>query len=118
MLELKGLLPAAGERERDSRGASPAGAPNPGRLSEEQSKTVEAIEIDCYNSLAGELHRAAPRSRPLLALPSPAPARSWSLFSGLGPPVTAPRPALPRGDRAAPGRKAQEGGTLWKKCDF
>ncbi|KAB0374532.1 hypothetical protein FD755_013024 [Muntiacus reevesi] len=52
LLELKGLLPAAGERERDSRGASPAGAPNPGRLSEEQSKTVEAIEIDCYNSLA------------------------------------------------------------------
>lgn len=29
LLELKGLLPAAGERERDSRRASPAGAPNP-----------------------------------------------------------------------------------------
>ncbi|XP_059547824.1 tetratricopeptide repeat protein 9A isoform X1 [Myotis daubentonii] len=52
LLELKGLLPAPGERERDSRAASPAGAPNPGRLSEEQSRTVEAIEIDCYNSLA------------------------------------------------------------------
>ncbi|TKC36040.1 hypothetical protein EI555_007609 [Monodon monoceros] len=52
LLELKGLLPASGERERDSRAASPAGAPNPGSLSEEQSKTVEAIEIDCYNSLA------------------------------------------------------------------
>uniref|UniRef100_A0A9L0ICU7 Tetratricopeptide repeat domain 9 n=1 Tax=Equus asinus TaxID=9793 RepID=A0A9L0ICU7_EQUAS len=52
LLELKGLLPVPGERERDSRAASPAGAPNPGRLSEEQSKTVEAIEIDCYNSLA------------------------------------------------------------------
>lgn len=59
LLELKGLLPAPGERERDSCAASPAGAPNPGRLSEEQSKTVEAIEIDCYNSLAGELRRAA-----------------------------------------------------------
>ncbi|XP_055292265.1 tetratricopeptide repeat protein 9A [Moschus berezovskii] len=58
LLELKGLLPAAGERERDSRGASPAGAPNPGRLSEEQSKTVEAIEIDCYNSLAACLLQA------------------------------------------------------------
>ncbi|XP_010845116.1 PREDICTED: tetratricopeptide repeat protein 9A [Bison bison bison] len=43
---------------RDSRGASPAGAPNPGRLSEEQSKTVEAIEIDCYNSLAACLLQA------------------------------------------------------------
>lgn len=58
LLELKGLLPAAGERERDSRGASPAGAPNPGSLSEEQSKTVEAIEIDCYNSLAACLLQA------------------------------------------------------------
>ncbi|XP_047652445.1 tetratricopeptide repeat protein 9A [Phacochoerus africanus] len=58
LLELKGLLPAAGERERDSRSASPAGAPNPGRLSEEQSKTVEAIEIDCYNSLAACLLQA------------------------------------------------------------
>lgn len=118
LLELKGLLPAAGERERDSRGASPAGAPNPGRLSEEQSKTVEAIEIDCYNSLAGELHRAAPRSRPLLPLPSPAPARSGSLFSGPGPPVAAPRPALPRGDRAAPGRRTQEGGRFGKSVTF
>ncbi|XP_062946946.1 tetratricopeptide repeat protein 9A isoform X2 [Cynocephalus volans] len=52
LLELKGLLPPPGERERDSRAASPAGAPKPSRLSEEQSKTVEAIEIDCYNSLA------------------------------------------------------------------
>lgn len=58
LLELKGLLPPPGERERDSRAASPAGAPKPGRLSEEQSKTVEAIEIDCYNSLAGEPRRA------------------------------------------------------------
>ncbi|XP_034498933.1 tetratricopeptide repeat protein 9A, partial [Ailuropoda melanoleuca] len=38
--------------------ASPPGAPNPGRLSEEQSKTVEAIEIDCYNSLAACLLQA------------------------------------------------------------
>ncbi|KAM8948970.1 tetratricopeptide repeat protein 9A [Lycaon pictus] len=53
LLELKGLLPAPGELERDS----PA-APPPGRLSEEQSKTVEAIEIDCYNSLAACLLQA------------------------------------------------------------
>uniref|UniRef100_A0A8I3MW59 Tetratricopeptide repeat protein 9A n=2 Tax=Canis lupus familiaris TaxID=9615 RepID=A0A8I3MW59_CANLF len=53
LLELKGLLPAPGEQERDS----PA-APPPGRLSEEQSKTVEAIEIDCYNSLAACLLQA------------------------------------------------------------
>ncbi|XP_040334364.1 tetratricopeptide repeat protein 9A [Herpailurus yagouaroundi] len=58
LLELKGLLPALAEQERDSRAASPAGAPNPGRLSEEQSKTVEAIEIDCYNSLAACLLQA------------------------------------------------------------
>ncbi|XP_009004512.1 tetratricopeptide repeat protein 9A [Callithrix jacchus] len=58
LLELKGLLPPPGERERDSRTASPAGAPKPGRLSEEQSKAVEAIEIDCYNSLAACLLQA------------------------------------------------------------
>ncbi|XP_040497216.1 tetratricopeptide repeat protein 9A-like [Ursus maritimus] len=65
LLELKGLLPAPREQERDSRAASPPGAPNPGRLSEEQSKTVEAIEIDCYNSLAGI---TGARARPHLAL--------------------------------------------------
>nr|XP_025864142.1 tetratricopeptide repeat protein 9A [Vulpes vulpes] len=53
LLELKGLLPAPGEQER----GSPA-APQPGRLSEEQSKTVEAIEVDCYNSLAACLLQA------------------------------------------------------------
>ncbi|CAH6844439.1 Ttc9 [Phodopus roborovskii] len=53
LLELKGLLPPPGEREQDPRPASPAGVPKPSYLSEEQSKTVEAIEIDCYNSLAG-----------------------------------------------------------------
>ncbi|XP_004371168.1 tetratricopeptide repeat protein 9A [Trichechus manatus latirostris] len=58
LLELKGLLPPPGERERDSRAASQAGAPKPGCLSEEQSKTVEAIEIDCYNSLAACLLQA------------------------------------------------------------
>ncbi|XP_054988773.1 tetratricopeptide repeat protein 9A [Sorex araneus] len=60
LLELKGLLLAPGtEREQDSRSASSAGAPKPGsRLSEEQSKTVEAIEIDCYNSLAACLLQA------------------------------------------------------------
>ncbi|ERE74225.1 tetratricopeptide repeat protein 9C-like protein [Cricetulus griseus] len=51
LLELKGLLPPPGER--DARPASPAGVSKPSHLSEEQSKTVEAIEIDCYNSLAG-----------------------------------------------------------------
>ncbi|XP_040831550.1 tetratricopeptide repeat protein 9A [Ochotona curzoniae] len=58
LLELKGLLPTPGERERDSRTASPAGTPKPCRLSEEQSKTVEAIEVDCYNSLAACLLQA------------------------------------------------------------
>ncbi|XP_036062251.1 tetratricopeptide repeat protein 9A [Onychomys torridus] len=58
LLELKGLLPPPGERERDARPASPAGVPKPSRLSEEQSKTVEAIEIDCYNSLAACLLQA------------------------------------------------------------
>nr|XP_020008726.1 tetratricopeptide repeat protein 9A [Castor canadensis] len=59
LLELKGLLLASGERgERDPRPASPTGAPNPCRLTEEQSKTVEAIEIDCYNSLAACLLQA------------------------------------------------------------
>ncbi|XP_049626457.1 tetratricopeptide repeat protein 9A [Suncus etruscus] len=54
LLELKGLQPGPGsERERGPR------APHPGtRLSEEQSKTVEAIEIDCYNSLAACLLQA------------------------------------------------------------
>ncbi|KAM5273215.1 tetratricopeptide repeat protein 9A [Ctenodactylus gundi] len=56
LLELKGLLPPPGER--DSRAAAPAGVPKPGRLSEEQSKTVEAIEVDCYNSLAACLLQA------------------------------------------------------------
>lgn len=73
LLELKGLQPALGEQERDSRAASPAGASNPGRLSEEQSKTVEAIEIDCYNSLAGERRRAPGPSSP--GLPASRPAR-------------------------------------------
>nr|AAI66802.1 Ttc9 protein [Rattus norvegicus] len=58
LLELKGLLPPPGERERDARPASPAGIPKASRLSEEQSKTVEAIEIDCYNSLAACLLQA------------------------------------------------------------
>nr|XP_051682263.1 tetratricopeptide repeat protein 9A isoform X1 [Oryctolagus cuniculus] len=58
LLELKGLLPPPGERERDSRTASPAGTPKLGRLSDEQSKTVEAIEVDCYNSLAACLLQA------------------------------------------------------------
>lgn len=109
LLELKGLLPVPGEQERDSRAASRAGAPNPGRLSEEQSKTVEAIEIDCYNSLAGELRRAAPRTtRPLLPRPSPPPARRGPPFPGL--PVQAdhcgaPAMRTPRWDRAALGRR-------------
>lgn len=58
LLELKGLLPPPGERERDARPASPAGVPKPSHLSEEQSKTIEAIEIDCYNSLAACLLQA------------------------------------------------------------
>lgn len=73
LLELKGLLPPPGERERDGRPASPAGVPKASRLSEEQSKTVEAIEIDCYNSLAGKPRPAAPP--PLLPRASRGPAR-------------------------------------------
>lgn len=64
LLELKGLLPPPGERERDARPASPAGFSKPSHLSEEQSKTVEAIEIDCYNSLAGEPRPAVPPPAP------------------------------------------------------
>lgn len=96
LLELKGLLPPPGERERDSRPASPAGVPKPSHLSEEQSQTIEAIEIDCYNSLAGEPRPAAPpappslphsptsrgparsRVRPLLRRPSPSGSQSAS----------------------------------------
>lgn len=123
LLELKGLLPVPGEQERDSRAASPAGAPNPGRLSEEQSKTVEAIEIDCYNSLAGELRRAAPRRAP----PGPSSPGLPRLPPGAGPRSPAfqlklttaarPRCALPAGTvllwEGEPGK-----GALWKKCDF
>lgn len=98
LLELKGLLPAPGERERDSRAASPAGAPNPGRLSEEQSRTVEAIEIDCYNSLAGEPRRApSPSSRPR---GPPFGRRAWGPADPRG--AHSP-PATPRRDRAALG---------------
>lgn len=119
LLELKGLQPAPGEQERDSRAASPAGASNPGRLSEEQSKTVEAIEIDCYNSLAGEPRRAAPRTRPLLPRPSPPPARRGSPFPSSGLRVTAARcgePAMhtPCWDRAVLGRRTWEGDALGK----
>lgn len=114
LLELKGLLPAPGEQERDSRAASPPGAPNPGRLSEEQSKTVEAIEIDCYNSLAGELRCAAPRrARPLR--PCPPGARRGTGALGSQPTAAGARAAhFPAGtvllQEGGPGR-----GALWKK---
>lgn len=124
LLELKGLQPAPGEQERDSRAASPAGASNPGRLSEEQSKTVEAIEIDCYNSLAGEPRRAAPRRAPGPSSPGPprllpgAGPHSPAPDAGSQPPAAAsPRCILPAGTvlfwEGEPGR-----GTLWEKCDF
>lgn len=71
LLELKGLLPPQGER--DARPASPAGVSKSCCLSEEQSKTVEALEIDCYNSLAGKPRPAAPP--PLLPRASRGPAR-------------------------------------------
>lgn len=107
LLELKGLLPASGERERDSRAASPAGAPNPGSLSEEQSKTVEAIEIDCYNSLAGEPRRAPDPSSPC---PPDLPPGAGPHSPAPGLRVTAdrrgaPRRTRPRWDRAALGRR-------------
>jgi hypothetical protein len=119
LLELKGLLLASGERgERDPRPASPTGAPNPCRLTEEQSKTVEAIEIDCYNSLAGE-----PRPWPLLLLPSASPAPRASSF----PDPVPPRPSGPlRRVRGADSPAVTvllwggdpENRALWKKCDF
>ncbi|KAK1339331.1 hypothetical protein QTO34_020014 [Cnephaeus nilssonii] len=124
LLELKGLQPAPGERERDSRAASPAGAPNaPGRLSEEQSRTVEAIEIDCYNSLAGEPRRApGPSSRPRGLPGSPAPARRGAPLPRPGPGVQRTT-AAPRGARSPAGTvllwEEEPGrGALWEKCDF
>lgn len=121
LLELKGLLPAAGERERDSRAASPAGPPHPGRLSEEQSKTVEAIEIDCYNSLAGEPRRApGPRPPPRPARP-PGRAGPRSAAPALGvtaDPCGAPASPFPLLGPCCNGRRSRGGWALWEKCDF
>lgn len=120
LLELKGLLPAPGER--DSRAASPAGAPHPSRLSEEQSRTVEAIEIDCYNSLAGE----PPCPRPLLPASLRASGPPGLPPAAGGPPLRGPglgssgprrRPAMrtpPPGPHCS-GRKDVGGGALWGK---
>ncbi|CAO2586807.1 Tetratricopeptide repeat protein 9A [Lemmus lemmus] len=47
LLELKGLLPPPGERERDARPASPAGVPKHSHLSEEQSKTIFPSSTAC-----------------------------------------------------------------------
>ncbi|KAL8169526.1 UNVERIFIED_CONTAM: hypothetical protein K2H54_051320 [Gekko kuhli] len=51
LLELKGLLLAQEER-RDE--AAPAAAGSATRLTDEQRRLLESIEVDCYNSLAGE----------------------------------------------------------------
>ncbi|XP_072485345.1 tetratricopeptide repeat protein 9A [Notamacropus eugenii] len=58
LLELKGLLPALEERDKDTQAPSTAHGAKLGHLTEEQSKTVEAVEIDCYNSLAACLLQA------------------------------------------------------------
>lgn len=123
LLELKGLLPPPGERERDARPASPAGIPKASRLSEEQSKTVEAIEIDCYNSLAGKPRPAAPP--PLLSRASGGPARprvrspAFPDLVSLGPraPLRYIVVQTPSRDSGALGRKSGRE-ALEKKCDF
>lgn len=116
LLELKGLQPALGEQERDSRAASPAGASNPGRLSEEQSKTVEAIEIDCYNSLAGERRRApGPSSPGPPRLPPGAGPHSPAPDSGSPPTAAASlRCILPAGTVLFRERRTWEGDALEK----
>ncbi|XP_020842041.1 tetratricopeptide repeat protein 9A isoform X2 [Phascolarctos cinereus] len=72
LLELKGLLPALEERDKDSQAPSTAHGAKLGHLTEEQSKTVEAVEIDCYNSLAGmKLRSRAKRQRSQLQIGVP-----------------------------------------------
>uniref|UniRef100_A0A5F8G6P2 Tetratricopeptide repeat protein 9A n=1 Tax=Monodelphis domestica TaxID=13616 RepID=A0A5F8G6P2_MONDO len=58
LLELKGLLPALEERDKDTQAPSTTHGAKLCHLTEEQSKTVEAVEIDCYNSLAACLLQA------------------------------------------------------------
>lgn len=84
LLELKALLLSqepAGQRP-------PAAAAAAGGLSEEQRQAVEAIEVDCYNSLAGQ--RGVGRRGPPLRrahLPSPPRGRPASLL-GPGAPLS------------------------------
>lgn len=64
LLELKALL-----LSQEPGGQRPANAAA-GGLSEEQRQAVEAIEVDCYNSLAGQ--RGAGHRDPRPRVPSPA----------------------------------------------
>ncbi|KAG8449495.1 hypothetical protein GDO86_016221 [Hymenochirus boettgeri] len=59
LLELKGL-PGEQETVRDNPAAGTQAPPLPGisRLTEEQRRSVENIEVDCYNSLAACLLQA------------------------------------------------------------
>ncbi|XP_061467153.1 tetratricopeptide repeat protein 9A [Rhineura floridana] len=57
LLELKGLL-LAQEDHGDAGPAAPAAAAALGNLTGEQSRLLESIEIDCYNSLAACLLQA------------------------------------------------------------
>ncbi|KAM8921630.1 tetratricopeptide repeat protein 9A [Pelodytes ibericus] len=56
LLELKGL-PGEQDPKQDSPGGTQQPAPVP-RLTEEQRRAVEGIEVDCYNSLAACLLQA------------------------------------------------------------
>lgn len=51
LLELKGLLLA--QEERRDEAPSVASASSAARLTDEQRRLLESIEVDCYNSLAG-----------------------------------------------------------------
>uniref|UniRef100_A0A8C5REC7 Tetratricopeptide repeat domain 9 n=1 Tax=Laticauda laticaudata TaxID=8630 RepID=A0A8C5REC7_LATLA len=53
LLELKGLLLAQEGSQDAASTASTAGTTGPGKLSDEQRRLLDSIEIDCYNSLAG-----------------------------------------------------------------
>lgn len=105
LLELKALL-----LSQEPGGQRPANAAA-GGLSEEQRQAVEAIEIDCYNSLAGQ--RGAGHRDPRPRVPSPAScpgpaalsARVRQLGAAHGPPGPPRAAAGPGVGRVAPGAR-------------
>ncbi|KAI6068508.1 Tetratricopeptide repeat protein 9A isoform X1 [Aix galericulata] len=108
LLELKALLLLLSQEPGGQRPAS-AG------LSEEQRQAVEAIEVDCYNSLAGQ------RAPPAAHLPSPLLPQRFHLHpSPAAGPGGAPRPfpALPspsRGLPRSPGPPGTAGAGHWHR---